>query len=36
MTKPTLPDWVSMVGVAQATAAPAVVTAAQTWSGKGC
>ena len=33
MTKPTLPDWVSMVGLAQGTAAPAVVTAAQTWSG---
>src|SRR5580704_4601213 len=33
MTKPTSPDWVSMVGFAQDTAAPAVVTAAQTWSG---
>jgi acyl-CoA synthetase (AMP-forming)/AMP-acid ligase II len=34
MTKPTSPDWVSMVGFAQDTAAPAVVTAAQTWSGE--
>jgi acyl-CoA synthetase (NDP forming) len=34
MTKPTSPDWVSMVSLAQGTAAPAVVTAAQTWSGE--
>jgi acyl-CoA synthetase (AMP-forming)/AMP-acid ligase II len=33
MTKSTSPDWVSTVGFAQDTAAPAVVTAAQTWSG---
>jgi len=33
MTKATSLDWVSMVGLAQGTAAPAVVTAAQTWSG---
>ena len=34
MTKPTSPDWVSMVDIAQATTAPAVVTAAETWSGE--
>ncbi len=34
MTKPTSPDWVSMVSLALGTAAPAVVTAAQTWSGE--
>jgi acyl-CoA synthetase (AMP-forming)/AMP-acid ligase II len=34
MTKPACGDWVSMVGTAQATAAPAVVTAAQKWSGE--
>ena len=34
MTKPTSPDWVSMVGAAQATTAPAVITVGQTWSGK--
>ncbi len=34
MTKTTLPDWVSMVSNAQDTAAPAVITADQTWSGK--
>ena len=34
MTNPASLDWVSMVGAAQATAAPAVVTAAQTWSGE--
>ncbi len=34
MTKPTSPDWVSMVGIAQDTAAPAVITADQTWSGE--
>ncbi len=34
MTKATSPDWVSMMGAAQATIAPAVVTAAQTWSGE--
>ena len=33
MTDRVPPDWVSMVGAAQATTAPAVVTAAQTWSG---
>jgi acyl-CoA synthetase (AMP-forming)/AMP-acid ligase II len=34
MTKPAWMEWVSMVGTAQATAAPAVVTAAQKWSGE--
>ena len=34
MTKPTSPDWVSMVGIAQDTAAPAVITAGPTWSGE--
>ena len=34
MTKPASLDWVSMVGLAQGTAAPAVITAAQTWSGE--
>jgi acyl-CoA synthetase (AMP-forming)/AMP-acid ligase II len=34
MTKVTSLDWVSMMGAAQATTAPAVVTAAQTWSGE--
>ncbi len=34
MTKPESPDWVSMVGTAQATTAPAVVTDAQKWSGE--
>ena len=33
MTNQEPQDWVSMVGAAQATTAPAVVTAAQTWSG---
>ena len=33
MTNRAFADWVSMVAAAQATAAPAVVTAAQTWSG---
>ncbi len=33
MTKPESPDWVSMVGTAQAATAPAVVTDAQKWSG---
>jgi acyl-CoA synthetase (AMP-forming)/AMP-acid ligase II/acyl-coenzyme A thioesterase PaaI-like protein len=34
MTKPVSLDWVSMVGAAQATTAPAVVTVAQQWSGE--
>jgi len=34
MTNRAFADWVSMVGAAQATAAPAVVTAASTWSGE--
>ncbi len=34
MTKPASLDWVSMVGTAQATTAPAVVTDAQRWSGE--
>src|SRR5208282_4081686 len=34
MTNRAFADWVSMVGAAQATAAPAVVTAASTWSGR--
>ncbi len=34
MTNRVSLDWVSMVGAAQATTAPAVVTAAQTWSGE--
>jgi acyl-CoA synthetase (AMP-forming)/AMP-acid ligase II len=34
MTKPTSPDWVSMVGIAQDTAAPAVITADHKWSGE--
>ena len=34
MTKPASPDWVSMVACAQDTVAPAVVTAASTWSGQ--
>src|SRR5580698_8330211 len=34
MTKPTSPDWVSMVGAAQSTTAPAVIAGDQTWSGK--
>jgi acyl-CoA synthetase (AMP-forming)/AMP-acid ligase II len=34
MTTPVSLDWVSMVRIAQATAAPAVVTAAQKWSGE--
>src|SRR5208282_580737 len=34
MTDQVSPDWVSMVSAAQATAAPAVVTATQTWTGE--
>ncbi len=34
MTNATSLDWVSMVGLAQGTAAPAVVTASSTWSGE--
>ena len=34
MTEPTSLDWVSIVGAAQATTAPAVVAADQTWSGE--
>ena len=34
MTEPTSLDWVSIVGAAQATTAPAVVAAASTWSGE--
>ena len=34
MTDLAFPDWVSMVGTAQATSAPAVVTEAQKWSGE--
>ena len=34
MTEPTSLDWVSIVGAAQATTAPAIVAADQTWSGE--
>src|ERR1700722_13291608 len=34
MTDQVSPDWVSMVSAAQATRAPAVITATQTWTGE--
>ncbi len=34
MTDQVSPDWVSMVSAAQATRAPAVITATQTWTGQ--
>ena len=34
MTDQVSPDWVSMVSAAQATMAPAVITATQTWTGE--
>lgn len=34
MTTTTWPDWVSMVGAAQATTAPALIAGDQTWSGQ--